>query len=137
MACCRSWATLGDYFAHWNQRGKNADESKLRRCLFNWFRRGDDAAPVAGLRRNSGCLKWAWAHEHKADGKCTPIASCPAATWTCPAWTWLRQTSWALAVKVDSGQANAVIEEWLSSSARSATASRTVRTPSRRGWRRA
>ena len=34
---------VGDYFQHWIDIGKNADESKMPKVFFvNWFRRGDD-----------------------------------------------------------------------------------------------
>ena len=51
---------VGDYFQHWIDIGKNADESKLPKIfLVNWFRRGDDGRFLwPGFGENSRVLKW-------------------------------------------------------------------------------
>lgn len=73
---------VGDYFQHWINIGKNADESKMPAVFFvNWFRRGDDGRFLwPGFGENSRVLKWAIERiEHKADGKSTPIGIVPTA----------------------------------------------------------
>ena len=73
---------VGDYFEHWIDIGKNADESKLPKMFFvNWFRRGDDGRFLwPGFGENSRVLKWIVERiEHKADGKTTPIGIVPTA----------------------------------------------------------
>lgn len=73
---------VGDYFQHWINIGKNADESKLPKVFFvNWFRRGDDGRFLwPGFGENSRVLKWAVERiEHTADGKTTPIGIVPTA----------------------------------------------------------
>ncbi|MBI3223999.1 MAG: phosphoenolpyruvate carboxykinase (GTP) [Mycolicibacterium cosmeticum] len=73
---------VGDYFQHWIDIGKNADESKLPAVFFvNWFRRGDDGRFLwPGFGENSRVLKWAVERiEHKAEGKTTPIGIVPTA----------------------------------------------------------
>ena len=71
---------VGDYFQHWINIGKNADESKMPKIFFvNWFRRGDDGRFLwPGFGENSRVLKWAIERiEHKAEGKSTPIGIVP------------------------------------------------------------
>ncbi|WP_395308974.1 phosphoenolpyruvate carboxykinase (GTP) [Mycobacterium sp. AMU20-3851] len=73
---------VGDYFQHWINIGKQADESKLPKVFFvNWFRRGDDGRFLwPGFGENSRVLKWAIERiEHKADGRSTPIGIVPTA----------------------------------------------------------
>jgi phosphoenolpyruvate carboxykinase (GTP) len=73
---------VGDYFQHWINIGKQADESKLPKVFFvNWFRRGDDGRFLwPGFGENSRVLKWAIERiEHQADGKSTPIGIVPTA----------------------------------------------------------
>ncbi|VEG51117.1 phosphoenolpyruvate carboxykinase (GTP) [Mycolicibacterium aurum] len=73
---------VGDYFQHWIDIGKQADESQLPKVFFvNWFRRGDDGRFLwPGFGENSRVLKWAIERiEHKADGKSTPIGIVPTA----------------------------------------------------------
>ena len=73
---------VGDYFQHWINIGKQADESKLPKVFFvNWFRRGDDGRFLwPGFGENSRVLKWAVERiEHRADGKSTPIGIVPTA----------------------------------------------------------
>lgn len=73
---------VGDYFQHWINLGKNADESKLPKVFFvNWFRRGDDGRFLwPGFGENSRVLKWIVDRiEHKAGGSTTPIGTVPAA----------------------------------------------------------
>ena len=62
---------VGDYFQHWIDLGKNADESKLPKVFYvNWFRRGDDGRFLwPGFGENSRVLKWIVERiEHKAAG---------------------------------------------------------------------
>ncbi|BBZ26196.1 phosphoenolpyruvate carboxykinase [GTP] [Mycolicibacterium madagascariense] len=73
---------VGDYFQHWIDLGKNADESKLPAVFFvNWFRRGDNGRFLwPGFGENSRVLKWAIERiEHAAEGKSTPIGIVPTA----------------------------------------------------------
>jgi len=73
---------VGDYFQHWINIGKNAEESKMPKVFFvNWFRRGDDGRFLwPGFGENSRVLKWAIERiEHKADGRTTPIGIVPSA----------------------------------------------------------
>ena len=73
---------VGDYFAHWIDIGKNADESKMPKIFFvNWFRRGDDGRFLwPGFGENSRVMKWIIERiEQKADGKTTPIGIVPTA----------------------------------------------------------
>jgi phosphoenolpyruvate carboxykinase (GTP) len=73
---------VGDYFQHWINIGKNADESKLPKVFFvNWFRRGGDGRFLwPGFGENSRVLKWAIERiEHQAEGKSTPIGIVPTA----------------------------------------------------------
>ncbi|MGK2882625.1 MAG: phosphoenolpyruvate carboxykinase (GTP) [Mycobacterium sp.] len=73
---------VGDYFQHWIDIGKNADESKMPAVFFvNWFRRGDNGRFLwPGFGENSRVLKWAIERiEHKAEGKSTPIGIVPTA----------------------------------------------------------
>jgi phosphoenolpyruvate carboxykinase (GTP) len=73
---------VGDYFQHWINIGKNADESKMPAVFFvNWFRRGEDGRFLwPGFGENSRVLKWAIERiEHQADGKSTPIGIVPTA----------------------------------------------------------
>jgi phosphoenolpyruvate carboxykinase (GTP) len=73
---------VGDYFQHWIDIGKEADESKLPKVFFvNWFRRGTDGRFLwPGFGENSRVLKWAIERiEHQADGTSTPIGIVPSA----------------------------------------------------------
>jgi len=73
---------VGDYFQHWIDIGKKADESKLPKVFFvNWFRRGADGRFLwPGFGENSRVLKWAIDRiEHEADGTSTPIGIVPSA----------------------------------------------------------
>ena len=109
---------VGDYFAHWINIGKNADESKLPKVFFvNWFRRGDDGRFLwPGFGENSRVLKWAVERiEHKAEGKSTPIGIVPTAADLDLDGLDVDATDVdeALAVKVDEWQAEVpLIEEW-------------------------
>ncbi|TWS22392.1 phosphoenolpyruvate carboxykinase (GTP) [Tsukamurella sputi] len=67
---------VGDYFEHWLEIGKQADESKLPKVFYvNWFRRGDDKRFLwPGFGENSRVLKWIVDRiEGNAAGKETPI----------------------------------------------------------------
>ena len=109
---------VGDYFQHWIDIGKNADESKLPAVFFvNWFRRGDDGRFLwPGFGENSRVLKWAVERiEHKAEGKSTPIGIVPTAADLDLDGLDVDATDVdeALAVKVDEWQAEVpLIEEW-------------------------
>ena len=73
---------VGDYFQHWIDIGKNADESKLPKIfLVNWFRRGDDGRFLwPGFGENSRVLKWIVGRiEGTASGESTPIGVVPTA----------------------------------------------------------
>lgn len=73
---------VGDYFQHWIDLGKNADESKLPKVFYvNWFRRGDDKRFLwPGFGENSRVLKWIVERiEHKAAGVESPIGVVPTA----------------------------------------------------------
>ena len=73
---------VGDYFAHWIDIGKKADESKMPKIFFvNWFRRGDDGRFLwPGFGENSRVMKWIVDRiEQKAGGKTTPIGIVPTA----------------------------------------------------------
>ncbi|MGC0365865.1 phosphoenolpyruvate carboxykinase (GTP) [Rhodococcus sp. 27YEA15] len=73
---------VGDYFQHWIDLGKAADESKLPKVFYvNWFRRGDDGRFLwPGFGENSRVLKWIVERiEHKAAGIDTPIGVVPTA----------------------------------------------------------
>ncbi|MBI2703338.1 phosphoenolpyruvate carboxykinase (GTP) [Mycobacterium gordonae] len=73
---------VGDYFQHWINLGKNADESKLPKVFFvNWFRRSHDGHFLwPGFGENSRVLKWIVDRiEHKAGGVTTPIGTVPSA----------------------------------------------------------
>ncbi|AJW41215.1 phosphoenolpyruvate carboxykinase (GTP) [Rhodococcus sp. 15-725-2-2b] len=73
---------VGDYFQHWIDLGKNADESKLPKVFYvNWFRRGEDKRFLwPGFGENSRVLKWIVERiEHKAAGIETPIGVVPTA----------------------------------------------------------
>jgi phosphoenolpyruvate carboxykinase (GTP) len=71
---------IGDYFAHWTQVGKGADEDKLPKIFYvNWFRR-DPAGTFLwpGFGENVRVLKWAIERiEGKAAAADTPIGHVP------------------------------------------------------------
>ena len=73
---------VGDYFAHWIDIGKNADESKMPKIFFvHWVRRGEDGRFLwPGFGENSRVMKWIIDRiEQKAGGKTTPIGTVPTA----------------------------------------------------------
>src|ERR1700710_2702521 len=73
---------VGDYFQHWIDLGKNADESKMPAVFFvNWFRRGGDGRFLwPGFGENSRVLKWAIERiEGKAAATETAIGYIPTA----------------------------------------------------------
>ncbi|OBJ59581.1 phosphoenolpyruvate carboxykinase (GTP) [Mycobacterium asiaticum] len=72
---------VGDYFQHWIDLGKHADESKLPKVFFvNWFRRGDEGQFLwPGFGENSRVLKWIVDRiEHNAGGQDTAIGVVPS-----------------------------------------------------------
>jgi phosphoenolpyruvate carboxykinase (GTP) len=71
---------IGDYFAHWTQVGKGADEDKLPKIFYvNWFRRDPDGTFLwPGFGENVRVLKWAIERiEGKAAAVHTPIGHVP------------------------------------------------------------
>jgi phosphoenolpyruvate carboxykinase (GTP) len=52
---------VGDYFRHWIEIGKGADEAKLPRIFYvNWFRKDESGRFLwPGFGENSRVLKWA------------------------------------------------------------------------------
>ncbi len=72
----------GDYFQHWIEVGKGADEVKLPKIFYvNWFRRDDDGRFLwPGFGENIRVLKWAL---ERLDGTAaaadTPIGRVPTA----------------------------------------------------------
>jgi phosphoenolpyruvate carboxykinase (GTP) len=74
--------SVGDYFAHWIDIGKQSDESKMPQIFFvNWFRRGDDGRFLwPGFGENSRVMKWIIDRiEQRAGGRTTPIGTVPTA----------------------------------------------------------
>ncbi|MGL4306630.1 MAG: phosphoenolpyruvate carboxykinase (GTP) [Mycobacteriaceae bacterium] len=74
---------VGDYFQHWIDLGKGADESKLPKVFYvNWFRRGADQRFLwPGFGENSRVLKWVVERiEGKAQGQSTPIGTVATAS---------------------------------------------------------
>ncbi|MEO6955793.1 MAG: phosphoenolpyruvate carboxykinase (GTP) [Antricoccus sp.] len=72
----------GDYFNHWVEMGKQADESKLPKIYYvNWFRRDDEGGFLwPGFGENSRVLKWVIERlEGTADAEETPIGRVPTA----------------------------------------------------------
>lgn len=72
----------GDYFKHWLEIGKGADELKLPKIFYvNWFRRGDDRRFLwPGFGENSRVLKWIIERiEGKASAVETPAGFVPRA----------------------------------------------------------
>ncbi|WP_338891310.1 phosphoenolpyruvate carboxykinase (GTP) [Rhodococcus sovatensis] len=109
---------VGDYFQHWIDLGKNADDSKLPKVFYvNWFRRGDDKRFLwPGFGENSRVLKWIVERiEHKAAGVETPIGVVPTADALDISGldTTVEDVAEALAVNVDEWKAEIpLIEEW-------------------------
>ncbi|WP_199429002.1 phosphoenolpyruvate carboxykinase (GTP) [Qaidamihabitans albus] len=71
-----------DYFRHWLEVGKGADETKLPRIYYvNWFRRGDDKRFLwPGFGENSRVLKWIVGRiEGTASAAETPVGLVPKA----------------------------------------------------------
>ncbi|MBB3662822.1 MULTISPECIES: phosphoenolpyruvate carboxykinase (GTP) [Prauserella salsuginis group] len=71
-----------DYFQHWLDTGKNADQSKLPKIFYvNWFRRGDDGRFLwPGFGENTRVLKWIVERlEGKANAQETPVGLVPTA----------------------------------------------------------
>lgn len=110
---------VGDYFQHWINLGKHADESKLPKVFFvNWFRRGDDGRFLwPGFGENSRVLKWIVDRiEHKAGGATTPIGTVPAVEDLDPDGLDVDAADVAAALAVDADewrQELPLIEEWL------------------------
>ncbi|MGB3372163.1 MAG: phosphoenolpyruvate carboxykinase (GTP), partial [Rhodococcus sp. (in: high G+C Gram-positive bacteria)] len=109
---------VGDYFQHWIDLGKNADDSKLPKVFYvNWFRRGDDKRFLwPGFGENSRVLKWIVERiEHKAAGVETPIGVVPTADALDISGldTTVEDVAEALNVDIDEWKAEIpLIEEW-------------------------
>ncbi|MDV6011044.1 phosphoenolpyruvate carboxykinase (GTP) [Haloechinothrix sp. LS1_15] len=72
----------GDYFQHWIDTGKSADETKLPKIFYvNWFRRDDDRRILwPGFGENCRVLKWIIERlEGSAAASETPIGWVPTA----------------------------------------------------------
>ncbi|ASR38743.1 phosphoenolpyruvate carboxykinase [Prauserella marina] len=72
----------GDYFKHWLEIGKGADDGKLPKIFYvNWFRRGDDKRFLwPGFGENSRVLKWIVDRiEGKGSAAETPVGFVPRA----------------------------------------------------------
>ncbi|CAM2778753.1 phosphoenolpyruvate carboxykinase (GTP) [Saccharomonospora xinjiangensis] len=73
---------VGDYFQHWLEIGKHADNAQLPKIFYvNWFRRGDDRRFLwPGFSENSRVLKWIIERiEGKASAVETPVGFVPKA----------------------------------------------------------
>ncbi|MFW0788249.1 phosphoenolpyruvate carboxykinase (GTP) [Gordonia sp. CPCC 205333] len=111
---------VGDYFEHWINLGKNADESKLPKVFYvNWFRRGEDKRFLwPGFGENSRVLKWIIERiEGSAEGVETPvgIVPTPEALDLDGLDTPIADVAEALAVNKDEWRAELPsIEEWFS-----------------------
>ncbi|WP_314171839.1 phosphoenolpyruvate carboxykinase (GTP) [Streptomyces winkii] len=71
---------MGDYFAHWVNVGKNADQAKLPKIYYvNWFKKDQDGKFVwPGFGENSRVLKWIVERLNgDAEGVETPIGVLP------------------------------------------------------------
>jgi phosphoenolpyruvate carboxykinase (GTP) len=71
---------MGDYFAHWLERGAQADAAKLPRIFFvNWFRKNAEGKFVwPGFGDNSRVLKWIVGRlDAVAEARETPIGRVP------------------------------------------------------------
>ncbi|SCK26591.1 phosphoenolpyruvate carboxykinase (GTP) [Streptomyces sp. WMMB 322] len=71
---------MGDYFAHWVNVGKNADQAKLPKIYYvNWFKKDQDGKFVwPGFGENSRVLKWIVQRLNgEAEGVETPIGVLP------------------------------------------------------------
>ncbi len=73
---------VGDYFQHWLEIGKHADNAQLPKIFYvNWFRRGDDRRFLwPGFSENSRVLKWIVERiEGRASAQETPVGFVPKA----------------------------------------------------------
>ncbi|WP_197319610.1 phosphoenolpyruvate carboxykinase (GTP) [Saccharomonospora sp. NB11] len=73
---------VGDYFQHWLEIGKHAENAQLPKIFYvNWFRRGDDRRFLwPGFSENSRVLKWIIERiEGKASAQETPVGFVPRA----------------------------------------------------------
>ncbi len=71
---------MGDYFGHWLNIGKNADQSKLPKVFFvNWFRKDENGKFMwPGYGENIRVIKWIFERiDDKNSGKKTPIGFVP------------------------------------------------------------
>ncbi|GAA1015058.1 hypothetical protein GCM10009551_102860 [Nocardiopsis tropica] len=109
---------VGDYFDHWLEIGKQADESKLPKVFYvNWFRRGEDKRFLwPGFGENTRVLKWIIDRiEGNAAGKETPvgIVATPEELDLTGLDTPVQDVAEALAVNVDEWRGEIpLIEEW-------------------------
>ncbi len=109
---------VGDYFQHWLELGKHADESKLPKVFYvNWFRRGADKRFLwPGFGENSRVLKWIVERvEGTGEGVETPVGTVatPEALDLSGLETPPEDVAEALAVNVDEWRGEIPsIEEW-------------------------
>ena len=71
---------MGDYFQHWVNIGKKADNDKLPKLFFvNWFRKSEDGKFLwPGYGENSRVLKWVFERcDGSAEAQETPIGLMP------------------------------------------------------------
>ena len=72
---------MGDYFGHWLNIGKNADQSKLPKIYFvNWFKKDENGKFIwPGYGENIRVIKWIFERiDGKDSAKETPIGYVPA-----------------------------------------------------------
>jgi len=111
----------GDYFQHWLDVGKGADESKLPKIFYvNWFRRDQDGSFLwPGYGENGRVLKWVVDRlEGRAGAVETPVGLVPTADGLDIEGLDLTPTQVARALAVDAQEWKTeipLIQEWFDS----------------------